>query len=75
MPKLMNYLSWPLLILLCLTLGLAPFRPVPHVWEKLQMLASGHLSAPMDIFDLIMHGTPWLLLLLKSLSLLITRKT
>ncbi len=27
--------SWIVLILLCLTLGLAPFRPEPHIWEKL----------------------------------------
>lgn len=54
-----------LLILLCLTLGLAPFVPEPHLWEKLKMLAAGTLTAPVDIFDLLMHGAPWLLLLLK----------
>ena len=26
-----------LLVILCLTLGLAPFVPEPHVWEKLKM--------------------------------------
>ena len=30
-------------ILACLTLGLAPFTPEPHVWEKLKMLAAGDL--------------------------------
>lgn len=54
-----------LLIVACLTLGLAPFVPEPHVWEKLKMLASGTLSAPIDIFDLALHGLPWLLLILK----------
>lgn len=51
--------------LFALTLGLAPFTPVPHVWEKLGMLASGTLAKPIDIFDLLMHGVPWLLLFAK----------
>jgi hypothetical protein len=51
-----------LLIVLALTLGLAPFAPEPHVWEKLKMLADGTLRRLIDIFDLILHGTPWLLL-------------
>ncbi len=36
-------------------LGLAPFTPEPHLWEKLRMLADGVLVRPIDIFDLIMH--------------------
>lgn len=48
-----------------LTLGLAPFVPEPHIWEKLGMLVDGTLSRPMDIFDLILHGAPWVLLGLK----------
>lgn len=54
-----------LFVLIALTLGLAPFMPEPHVWQKLKMLAAGTLSKPIDIFDLLMHGTPWILLLLK----------
>ena len=54
-----------LLLLASLTLGLAPFTPEPHVWEKLQMLAAGTLSRPIDIFDLALHGAPWVLLILK----------
>ena len=54
------------LIIISLLLGLAPFVPEPHVWEKLKMLADGSLGKPVDIFDLFMHGTPWLLLGLKS---------
>lgn len=48
-----------------LTLGLAPFVPEPHVWEKLRMLVSGTLSRPIDIFDLLLHGIPWVLLVVK----------
>jgi hypothetical protein len=55
----------PILVLLALTLGLAPFVPEPHLWEKLKMLAAGTLSRPVDLFDLAFHGAPWLLLALK----------
>lgn len=49
-------------LLFALTLGLAPFAPEPHVWEKLKMLAGGSLSRPLDIFDLFLHGAPWAVL-------------
>jgi hypothetical protein len=52
-------------IFLCLTLGLAPFTPEPHIWEKLKMLAAGTLTRPIDIFDLALHGAPFVLLVLK----------
>ncbi len=52
------------LLLIALTLGLAPFTPEPHVWQKLKMLVAGELVRPLDIFDLLLHGTPWVLLLL-----------
>ena len=53
------------LLIISLTLGLAPFAPEPHVWEKLKMLATGELTRPIDIFDLFLHGTPWVLLIMK----------
>jgi len=58
-------LPWSLLIIACLTLGLAPFFP-PHIWEKLVMLKNGELKRPIDWFDLFYHGIPWLLLVLKA---------
>ncbi|MGD1983861.1 MAG: RND transporter [Chromatiaceae bacterium] len=61
-----------LFVVLALTLGLAPFVPEPHLWEKLKMLAAGELRRPIDIFDLLLHATPWLLLGLK-LTRLATR--
>ena len=67
---MMDYISklpWVLLILACLTLGLAPFSP-PHIWEKLQMLAKGQLVRPIDWFDFVLHGTPWVLLILKAIT-------
>ena len=53
-----------------LLLGLAPFTPQPHLLEKLNMLFSGTLQRPVDIFDLCLHGALPLLLLLKSIRLL-----
>ncbi|HID45885.1 MAG TPA: RND transporter [Chromatiaceae bacterium] len=50
------------LVLAAAFFGLMPFTPEPHVWEKLKMLAAGNLVRPLDIFDLVLHGTPWVLL-------------
>jgi hypothetical protein len=52
-------------VVLALTLGLAPFLPEPHVWEKLKMLAAGTLARPIDVVDLLWHAFPWVLLALK----------
>lgn len=58
-----------LLVIVSVTLGLAPFVPEPHLWEKLKMLVAGTLTRPIDIFDMIMHGTPWVLLILKMIRM------
>jgi len=65
--KWLDKIPFSTLIIISLTLGLAPFTPEAHVWEKLKMLAEGTLAKPIDIFDLFMHGTPWLLLGLKAI--------
>ena len=57
------------LIIVALLLGLAPFTPEPHLWEKLKMLAAGELVKPIDIFDLFLHGTPAVLLVLKLIRM------
>jgi hypothetical protein len=61
------------LIIAALTLGLAPFVPEPHLWEKLKMLAAGTLSRPLDIFDLLWHAAPWLLLAAKLVRMATSR--
>jgi hypothetical protein len=43
-------------------LVLAPFVPEPHLLEKLRMLVNGTLTRPLDMFDLVMHATPVVLL-------------
>ncbi len=57
------------LIIITLLLGLAPFTPEPHLWQKLKMLVAGELVKPIDIFDLFLHGTPAVLLVIKLLRM------
>ncbi len=65
--KWLDEMPWHLLILGSLTLGLAPFVPEPHLFEKIGMLADGTLAKPIDIFDLLMHGAFPALLIAKSI--------
>ncbi len=58
-------IEWNIVIIVCLTLGLAPFSP-PHIFEKVLMLLDGNLRKPLDWFDLLLHGTPWLILIVKT---------
>lgn len=69
----LDTLPLQLLVLAALTLGLAPFFPEPHLWEKLKMLVSGTLTKPIDIFDLLLHATPWILLAAKLIRMATTR--
>jgi len=58
--------NWGLILLACLTLGLAPFLPEPHIWGKLKWILGGAAGMqPMDWFDLVLHGFPWVLLIRK----------
>lgn len=62
-----------ILVLLSLTLGLAPFQP-PHLVEKLGMLAAGTLTRPLDIFDLFLHAAAPVLMVLKLLRMATQRR-
>ena len=53
------------LVIVAVFLGLAPFVPEPHLLEKLKMLRAGTLVRPLDIFDLLLHGVPALLMFVK----------
>lgn len=67
--KLIDKIPFSILIILCLLLGLAPFVPEPHLLEKLRMLSQGNLQRPIDIFDLLYHGSPFVLLAIKLFRL------
>jgi len=57
-----NLLDYRFLIPIVLLLGFAPFLPQPHIVEKIGMLLNGTLKKPIDIFDLVWHAWPFLLL-------------
>jgi hypothetical protein len=68
-------LSWvdklpvkPLLVV-AVFFALAPFKPEPHLFEKLRMLSEGTLSRPIDIFDLFMHSFPLVLLAIRLIRI------
>lgn len=65
--EFLDRISWSIAIIGVLTLGLAPFVPEPHIWEKLKMLTKGTLTRPIDIFDMLFHAVPWLLLFAKAM--------
>lgn len=62
-------MSWldkfPLVVLIALAawMAVAPINPEPHLIEKLRMLSQGTLVRPLDIFDLLLHSAPIVLLL------------
>lgn len=58
-----------LAFLLCLTLGLAPFSPEPHVLGKIKWIMGGANGMKVaDWFDLLLHGSPFLLLIISILK-------
>jgi len=60
--KLLN--DWRIIILLCLTLGLAPFFPEPHIIGKIKWLVGGANGMTLkDYFDVLLHGFPFVLLI------------
>lgn len=47
-------------VLACLTLGLAPFVPEPHIVGKIRWIAGGAEGmGAKDWFDVVLHGAPW----------------
>ena len=65
MGSLLDKIPYTVIIPLAVWMLLAPFRPMPHALEKLNMLLNGSLNRPIDIFDLFFHLVPTLILLLK----------
>lgn len=65
--KFLDAMPYAILVVAALFMLAAPFKPLPHVVEKLIMLKQGTLTRPIDIFDLFFHLAPTLLLLAKWL--------
>lgn len=61
----LDRLPWIWLLLLAGWMAIAPITPEPHLVEKLRLLAHGALVRPLDIFDLVMHAAPLVLVALK----------
>ena len=61
----LDKIPYSILIIAAIFMILAPFKPMPHVLEKLIMLKNGTLTKPIDIFDLFYHLIPTIILLLK----------
>ena len=56
--------NWKIILLLCLSLGLAPYFPEPHILGKLKWILGGATGMkPMDWFDVVLHGFPFVLLI------------
>lgn len=75
--KLIDNFPLPMLIVMSIFLGLAPYLPFmaepPHLFAKLNMLVSGTLTKPVDIFDLLLHGIFPLLLLIRTARILMVK--
>jgi len=65
MLSFLDKIPYSILIVIAILMLLAPFRPMPHVVEKLIMLKNGNLTRPIDIFDLFFHLIPTILIILK----------
>ena len=67
-----KYLS--LAVVSSLTLGLAPFFPHPHIWKQLKNIWLGREMLGMDWIDLLMHGAPWVFLIVVLVSMFLDKK-
>ncbi len=67
--RFIDGISIQMLVVMTVFLGLAPYLPfmadAPHLFTKLNMLVSGELSKPIDIFDLVFHGAAPLVLIIR----------
>ena len=63
--SILDKIPYSIVIVIAVFMILAPFKPMPHVLEKLIMLKNGTLTKPIDIFDLFYHLIPTIILLLK----------
>ncbi len=54
-----------LVLIACLTIGLTPYLPEPHIWGKMKWVLGGAKGMTLlDWWDFVMHGTPWVILII-----------
>jgi hypothetical protein len=64
--------NWKLFLIGSVTLGLAPFNP-PHLLGKIEWILGGNAFSGADAmqaqdwFDVLLHGAPWVLLMIATL--------
>ena len=65
--KILDSLPSGPVIFLGFFFALMPILPEPHLWEKAMMIKDGLDLAPIDWFDIVMHGGAGLLAIAKLL--------
>ena len=60
--EFIDRLPLPTLVMASVLLGLAPLFPEPHLVEKARWLMEGHPFKLIDVFDVLMHAAPMVLL-------------
>lgn len=69
--------KWLIVVLLCFSLGLAPWwlNDEPHIIGKVKWVLGGAKGMKfMDYFDLVLHGFPWIFLLVKVVKDFVIKK-
>jgi len=70
-----RHIPYLLLVPFALFMAIAPIGQQSHLIEKLLMLSGGTLRRPIDVFDLLLHGTPLVLLAWKGVGDLMAKRT
>ena len=56
--------NWAVVLVLCATLGFAPYFPEPHLFNRYRWWYYGGAGMmPVDYMDLLMHASPFFMLL------------
>lgn len=63
--NVLDRVPYALIIAIAVIMAIVP-PGQSHLLEKTRMLLSGTLKRPLDWFDLVLHGAPMLLLLVKA---------
>jgi hypothetical protein len=65
--KILDKLPFGPVMFLGVVFALMPIVPEPHLWQKAMMIKDGVPLAPIDWFDIVLHGGAGALVILKVL--------